>query len=113
MPFINTKVNVKISDSVLENLKTKYGKAISLIPGKSEEWLMLNFEDDCRMYFKGKAAPMAFIEVKIYGKGTPEGYKNLTAELTNIISGELNIKPEQVFIKYEEIGVWGWNGNNL
>ncbi len=52
MPFINTKTTVEISAEKADSIKSKFGKAISLI-GKSESWLMVNFEEKCRLYFKG------------------------------------------------------------
>ena len=52
MPCIQTKVNVPLSAEQKEVLKTELGKAISLIPGKSENWLMLTFEDNCSIFFR-------------------------------------------------------------
>ena len=52
MPFINTKTNTKITEAQEIAIKTKFGSAISAL-GKSEGWLMLNFEDECRLWFKG------------------------------------------------------------
>ena len=46
MPFINSKVSVTISGEKEKELKCRLGEAISVIPGKSESWLMLNFEDN-------------------------------------------------------------------
>ena len=114
MPFINTKVNIPISSEQEEMLKSKLGKAISIIPGKSERWLMLNFEDKCRMYFRGNAdLPMAFIEVKIFGGAGGNEYEKLTATITEIISDVLKIAPDQIYIKYEEVMYWGYNGHNF
>lgn len=36
MPCIRTKVDVAISEEQEKNLKEKFGRAISLLPGKSE-----------------------------------------------------------------------------
>ena len=52
MPFINTNTNVEISSEKREILKSRLGNAISIM-GKSENWLMLSFEDNCNMYFQG------------------------------------------------------------
>ena len=30
------------------------GKVIELVPGKSEEYLLLEFEDNCRLWLRGK-----------------------------------------------------------
>ncbi|MDF2589705.1 MAG: hypothetical protein K0S41_3546 [Anaerocolumna sp.] len=114
MPYINTKTNVTVSKEKETNIKTKLGKAIELIPGKSENWLMLSFDDECSMYFKGQNdKPIAFVEVKLFGSASASAYDKLTAEITNILSEELNIPSNQTFIKYEEISHWGWNGTNF
>ena len=52
MPFIETKTSVKLDESKITALKEAYGKDIELIPGKSEQWLMLNFVGDCKMAFR-------------------------------------------------------------
>ena len=67
MPFIGTKTNVELSSQKKETIKQKLGQAISIIPGKSESWLMVSFEYVPDMYFKGNGDnAMAFIEVKIF-----------------------------------------------
>ena len=41
MPFISTKTNVTVTKEKETQLKERLGQAISIIPGKSESWLML------------------------------------------------------------------------
>lgn len=95
-------------------LKEKLGKAVSLLPGKSESWLMLHLEDNCRMYFRGeREEPMAFVEVKVYGGANREAFEALTAELTRILNQELSIAPDHIYVTYEACGHWGWNGGNF
>lgn len=114
MPYISTKTTVKVNKEKREVIKSKLGKAIELIQGKSENWLMVSFEDESVMYFKGSdAKPLAFVEVKIFGKSAKEAYAILTKEITEILQEELNIKPDCIYIKYEEISAWGWNGSNF
>ena len=67
MPFINSKVSVKITEEQEKELKSRLGEAIALIPGKSENWLMTGFEDEYHLYFRGdNSQPVAFIEVSVY-----------------------------------------------
>lgn len=114
MPYIQTKTNVTISKEKEASIKSKLGQAIACIPGKSEGWLMLDFEDQCRMYFKGDGTkPMAFVEVKVFGKASAAAYDKLTAAITKIFNEVLEIEPSQVYVKYEEVEYWGWNGSNF
>lgn len=114
MPFISTKVNVKITKEKEEALKSGLGKAIEQIPGKSEHWLMLSFEDECRLWFQGNnQESIALVEVKVFGKATAESYEKATAAITDLLHTELDIKPSNIYVKYEEVAYWGWNGSNL
>lgn len=114
MPFINSKVSVSISQEKEEELKTRLGQAIALIPGKSEAWLMTGFEDNCHLYFRGdNSRPIAFIEVKVYGKENPSAFDALTAEITKIFNEVLGIAPDAIYVKYEAVANWGWNGSNF
>lgn len=114
MPFINTKTNVTISKDKEEVIKQKLGKAIELIPGKSESWLMLSFEDQRSLYFKGQSdKAIAFVEVKLFGSASKGAYNKLTAAVTDILKEELGIAPDQIYVKYEEVSNWGWNGSNF
>ena len=44
---------LEISAEKEEAIKQKLGQAIAIIPGKSEGWLMVGFEDEYTLYFKG------------------------------------------------------------
>lgn len=112
MPFINVKTNVSISKEEEIAIKSKLGKAISLIPGKSENWLMVGFQPECSLYFRGNSSEkIAFVEVKIYGGAPKSACDKTTAEITDILKEEIGI--EQIYIKYEEAEIWGFNGSNF
>lgn len=114
MPYISTKTNVEITKEKEVCIKEKLGEAIELIPGKSESWLMCAFEGKQSLYFKGDGeSNIAFIEVKIFGKSTKEAYAALTKKITEIIKEELNISSDKIYVKYEEVSIWGWNGVNF
>jgi phenylpyruvate tautomerase PptA (4-oxalocrotonate tautomerase family) len=114
VPFINVKTNIEVTKEHKEIVKQKLGKAIELIPGKSEEWLMVAIDDKVSLYFKGKTdKPIAFVEIKIFGSTTEEAYQLTTAQITRILNEELQVAPDQIFIAYSEIEHWGWNGSNF
>ena len=114
MPLISTKVSNTITQEKEERLKAEFGKAISILSGKSERWLMLTFEDNCRMYFHGdNSKPMAFLEVKVLGEIDPIESEQLSSEICRILNSELGISPDCTYIKYEEVEQWGFNGGNF
>lgn len=113
MPFINTNTNVKITDENREILKARLGKAIELLD-KSESWLMLSFEDECDMYFKGdSSSPMAFVDIAVFGRSTDEGCEKMTKEVCSIYNEVLGIAPDKLYVKYSGTDQWGWNNMNF
>ncbi len=114
MPFINSKVTVKISPEKEESIKKKLGDAIAIIPGKSESWLMVGFEDEYTLYFKGaKCEKAAFVEVKIYGTANSQAFDRMTAAICDIYGEELGIPAENIYVTYQAVADWGWNGGNF
>ena len=114
MPFIGSKVTIKLSPEKEEAVKKRLGKAIELIPGKSETYLMVGFEDEYKLYFKGeKLEKGAFIEIKVFGKVSKEAFDKMTAEVCTIFEEELGIPQNKIYVKYEEVENWGWNGKNF
>ncbi len=113
MPFIHTRVNRPIDAQTEKELSRRLGQAVSLL-GKSENWLMLQFDENCRMYFKGDCSkPVAFMSVKLYGKAGKNAYQQFTAEATRILGSVLSVPADQVYVEYEETEHWGWQGANF
>ena len=109
MPFINTKVTTEITKEKEEILKAELGKAITLI-GKGEAYLMLGFEDNCRLWLGGKNdTDMAFVEVSLLGHTTKDKAEKLTAAICDIMEKELSISGDKVYVKYSETDLWGFN----
>ena len=114
MPFISTKTTKSLTPDLERILKEAYGDAITLLPGKTEKWLMLSFDGDAHMAFHGDMeSDMAFLTVSLVGSASNEAYDALTKRLCEIMTKELGIPADMVYIKYEEIDHWGFNGFNF
>ncbi len=113
MPYIITKTNKTISRETEEAIKREFGEAISLVSGKTERWLMCEFEDSCRLWFSGTNEPCAYCEIKLFGAAKKSEYDALTEKATEILEKALGIAGERIYIKYEEISNWGYNGVNF
>lgn len=112
MPLITAKTSTAISKEKEAVIKEKLGKAIELI-NKSESWLMIDFQENCHLWFKGDETPSAMIEVDLFGKASDSGYDALTKAITDIVNAELGIAPDRIYVKYNEISHWGYSGFNF
>ena len=62
------------------------------------EILLLEFEDNCRLWLRGKNdEPIAYLEAAIFGNEPHYGYEAFTAETTNLFAGVLNIRPDHIY----------------
>lgn len=107
MPFIDLRTDRTISAEQEQSLKAELGEAISLIPGKSEDGLMLQFTDNCRMWFGGKQGGAAMVNVMVYGSAERENYAAFGDRVIPVIESTLGVG--RVYLKFEETTNWFWN----
>lgn len=112
MPFIDSKVSIPVSKEQGEEIRRRLDEAISIIPGKSKEWLMVGIQDNYDLYFRDDAA-CAFVDVSIFGPLSNDAAEKMTAEITHIFNEELLIAPDHIYVKYEQAEQWGWSGRNF
>ena len=113
MPFIQTQVSISVTKEQEEKLKERLGQAITVI-GKSETWLMIRLEDNCRLFFQGeKSEKIAFVEIKLYGKADRQSYEEMTKRVSDIFEEVLDIPNNKLYVTYQEYSHWGFNGSNF
>ena len=114
MPYIRVRCNRPLTAETVKELQKELGKSIELFPGKTERWLMTDCEGDCALSLAGNAdQPLAMIEVELLGAAKPDTYAAVTRNLTDLMERVAGIPGEGVYIKYENLEYWGWNGSNF
>ena len=114
MPFLRSKVNCPVSPRQEIRLKELLGEAVGLIPGKSEESLLLDFEDRCRLWLRGKnSEPAAYIEAAVFASESHAGYPAFSARVAQIYEEVLGIPPENLYIRYEDIPAFSTAGQYI
>lgn len=115
MPFIEMLSNTSFDKETADRLTHRFGKLIELIPGKSEQWLMVNIVDKAKLSLAGDSdTPAALISLEAFGRElSPECYDKLTQELCRSCSEICGISPERIYVKYLSTTHWGWNGKNF
>ena len=113
MPFIRTTTNRTVACETADKIKSACGEAITLLRGKTEDWLMVEVTGDVNLYFAGTDDPCAIAEVQLLGRANPAELENLTDAMTKILTEALDLSPERIYVRYEEVAYWGWNGKNF
>jgi len=113
MPFIDSTLTVKTTDSQKEAIKKRLGQAVRVL-GKTETYLMVGFRDSYDLYLGGeKLEKGAYVSVSLYGQASPKQYNEMTGLICRILSEELQIPGEHVYVTYHGLEDWGWNGENF
>ena len=113
MPFIDSKITLKVSEEKKEVIKTRLGKEISLI-GKPESFLMVGFEDEYSLYMAGnKLERGVYVAVRLFGNADSAAYDRLTSAICRIYEEELEIPSKNIYVSYVGTKDWGWNGRNF
>ena len=113
MPFIDSKITVKLTPEKKELIKTEFGKAISVL-NKPESFLMVGIEDGCDLWLAGeKLEKGAYVAVSLLGNAKSESYEKMTGIICDILQRELEISGNAVYVTYHPVADWGWNGKNF
>ena len=114
MPYMHVRTNVTATVEQKTRLKEAMGRAVSLLPGKTERWLMVDVEDGATLFLAGDGdRPLAMVEVELFGRSTPAAYDALTAEVCRILDETLAVPGAGVYVKYAEVEHWGYDGGNF
>ena len=113
MPFIDSKISVRLSDEKKETLKAKLGATMPILH-KSESYLMVGINDGYDLWMGGnKLEKGAYVAVSLLGNASSADYEKMTAAICDIFQNELNIPGSAVYITYHPVSDWGWNGSNF
>lgn len=113
MPFIDSKITVAVTDDKKDSIKSRLGQAISIL-NKTESYLMVGIEDNYDLYMAGnKLEKGAYVSVSLYGNASSDQYDKMTGEICSILSEELGIPGDKVYVTYHGVNDWGWNGRNF
>jgi len=111
MPYIDVNISIKLSDHQKDDLKSKLGELITIIPGKTENVLMIGINDGYTMYFSGqKKEKLAFLNVKLYKQSEYEYKNELTKRIFELFEKEYGITGDNIFMTFDEYESWATRG---
>lgn len=113
MPYIDAKITGTVTPAQRETLKTQLGEAIALLR-KPESFLMIGFQDQYDLYMGGQQLEKgAYVSIAMLGEPVREDTEAMTAKVTEIFQQQLDIPPKNLYVSYQGIRDWGWNGKNF
>lgn len=107
MPYLNIKTNQAISDQAA--FIKKASVTVAKGSGKPESYVMISVDQNTPMSMGGSDAPAAFLDYRALG--LPGDRKAFSDALCSLISEELSIAGDRIYIAMfdSERQNWGWN----
>jgi phenylpyruvate tautomerase PptA (4-oxalocrotonate tautomerase family) len=110
MPYIAINTTEKLPAAKQETIKAEIGRFISLIPTKTEAGLLIDFSGDHSFYRAGAPVTGAYVEVRLYRPSDFEAKKKFTEEVFSLLSRELGIGKDLMYLNIIELENWGGGG---
>ena len=114
MPYCEITTTAKVAPELEMTLNHAIADVIATIPGKTENWVMTHIADEAKMAFAGtNEAPAAMVTLKIFGHPDEALYDRLTEAFCSKIAPMLGVSADRMYVVYEPVDHWGWNGMNF
>ena len=110
MPYVAINTSVKLSNAQKDKIKAEIGRLITVIPTKTEAGTLVDFSDSKTIYKGGENVSGAFIDVRLFHKADFEPKKKFTEEIFKMLSRELGLKEENMYLSILEFENWGSGG---
>ena len=117
MPLLQLHLSDQgIEHSTKDDIHRFGAKILSEEIGKSIDFVMVVINSGCSLSFaQDTKISCAYIEVKNVGELSGDITKSMSKRLTNLVYDKLKIKPERIYIEFQESQrhLWGWNGDTF
>ena len=103
-----------MDETTQTNLLKKATATVSAQLGKPVDYVMVAIDPPRPMLFAGSDEPAAYLELKSIGL-SPSNTMDFSAALCNLISDELSINKQRVYIEFSNVerNMWGWDGSTF
>ncbi|MFH0924706.1 MAG: phenylpyruvate tautomerase MIF-related protein [bacterium] len=111
MPLIKLHIPNQLNEEKKGQLLSTLSKIVAEDSGKPEKYVMALIEKASIM-MSGRAGESAFVDIRGIGGLTKEVNRKISKHISELLSREIGIKPERIYITFIDIPAsnWGWNG---
>ena len=111
MPYIETKLSIKLDENQKNELQAKLTEVVSISFSKPQAYIMTEIEDGKSLYMaENKLDRGAYISVSLLGTTSKSACQNLTKSICDILSN-YGIDGSNIYVTYHPVDLWGWNGS--
>ena len=105
MPFIEVKTTVSLDKAQTNKLRDGIRTAITLIPQKTADNLMVRIESGCDMWMGDLEKPCAFVDIRLYGPALLDSKKAFVDSILEMLK-EYGIENDRVYMNIWQRDTW-------
>lgn len=105
MPFVEVKTSVALNKSQTEKLRDDIRTAITLIPTKTADNMMLQIQSGCDMWMGDVEKACAFVDIRLYGPSPLESKKAFTEAVIEALE-PYGIEANRVYMNIWQLETW-------
>jgi len=111
MPMINLQVSFSLNPDEKNTVAKELGQLISLMPRRSEKYLMVSINDQNTFYLAGENLNRAaFMDLRLLGRESTEGQEAFVTAAQAALSRLLDIPIGNIYTNILEMPHWGARG---
>lgn len=105
MPFVEVKTTVKLDKAQTEKLRDDIRTAITLIPQKTADNMMLQIESGCNMWMGDVEESCTFVDIRLYGPSPLENKKEFVEAVLEALK-PYGIESDRVYMNIWQRESW-------
>jgi phenylpyruvate tautomerase PptA (4-oxalocrotonate tautomerase family) len=116
MPLVKVHYSNVLTKDILNSLSKSLSKLVGKTLVKSEGFVMVIFQQtELQSFGLDSTTPSLFIELKNVGTPSPEITNILSAKITELCIGLINVEPSRIYLEFQESErhLWGWSGKTF
>ncbi len=112
MPFVQARISKKLNSEEKSALKSEILSIIGRELSKPANFIMIGIEDGYELWLgENQLENGAMISVQHLGKASRNAYSAISDKITGVLRQKLGTDPACVYITFQEIPDWSWNGS--
>lgn len=112
MPMVDSRISVKLDESQDALVHEALTQAAASALGKPAMYVMVQVQDGASLWMGGKKLEQgAYIHVRSFGSISRNAAESFAAKATEFLASKLGLDPAGIYISFEGISLWGWQGS--
>jgi phenylpyruvate tautomerase PptA (4-oxalocrotonate tautomerase family) len=112
MPMVDARITVSLEPDQNARVHSELTNAAAAALGKPAMYVMADVADGADLWMGGKKLERgAYIHLRSFGSISRSSAEKFAKKATDFLSSELGLDPAGIYVSFEGVELWGWQGS--